>query len=68
MLGEGIVSLGTAVVTDDLRNVKASAKIVSSSRTRSLTRSAAEVKEVAPSLLRNATSICWSVLVMPPIW
>jgi hypothetical protein len=40
MLGEGIVSFGSALVTLSRRNAKWSAKIVSGSETRSATRMA----------------------------
>ena len=48
MLGEGMVSFGTAVVTVSRRNVKSSAKIVSSSRILPWTRMAAGVNSMSP--------------------
>ena len=49
MLGEGIVSFGTAVVVADFKKRNASPKIVWSSRILLETCSAAEVKNVVPS-------------------
>jgi hypothetical protein len=66
MLGEGMVSLGTAVVTADFKNSKASPKIVVSMPTRPLTFRAADVNDVVPSLFLKATCSCSSDLVIPP--
>ena len=49
MLGDGMVSLGVAVVTAPARKRKASAKIGSSRRILALTRSAAGVNSIVPS-------------------
>ncbi len=51
MFGEGMVSLGTAVVTCDRRNVKASAKIVSLILSLLSTRIDAGVNSMSPAAL-----------------
>ena len=66
MLGDGMVSLGTAVVTASARNRKSSAKIGSSSRTRPSTASPAVVKSLSPAALCMCTRIRSSVRLMPP--
>ena len=68
MFGEGMVSLGTAVVTVFFRNEKASAKIVSCSVTRSWTSSAADWKSSSPCSLRKWTCSSSCVGRMPPSW
>ena len=66
MLGDGIVSFGTAVVTALCRNTKSSAKIGSSSRTRDRTAMPAEVNAVSPAAPCIRTSIRSSVRSIPP--
>ncbi len=68
MLGEGIVSFGTAVLVMDFKNLNASPKIVSSRRALSAIFRAAVVKKVEPSLFLKATSSCSSLRLMPPSW
>ena len=67
MLGDGIVSFGTAVVTALCRNTKSSAKIGSSSRTRDRTAMPAEMNAVSPAAPCIRTSMRSSVRSMPPI-
>lgn len=66
MLGDGIVSLGTAVVTRDFRNVKSSPKIVSPIRILLPTRIDAGVNWISPALLRNFTARLPGALEIPP--
>ena len=66
MLGEGIVSLGVAVVTAPVKNRKASAKMVSPRWMRSSTRGAAGVNFYIPSALRNFTlMLSWAFSTTP---
>ena len=66
MLGDGIVSFGTAVVTVCWRKRKSSAKIGSSSRTRDRTAMPAEVNAVSPAAPCIRTSMRSSVFSIPP--
>ena len=66
MFGDGMVSLGTAVVTWDFRKVNASAKIVSSMRIFPSTRSDAGVNSISPAAFRNWTAMFPGALDMPP--
>ena len=66
MFGDGMVSLGTAVVTWDFRNVKASAKIVLSMRIFPSTRIDAGVNSISPAALRNFTAMFPGVFDTPP--
>ena len=66
MFGDGIVSLGTAVVTWDRRKVKASAKIVSSMPIFPSTRIEAGVNSISPPALRNFTARFPGALDIPP--
>ncbi len=68
MLGDGMVSLGTAVVTVSARNRNASAKIGCSSRTFPSTRSAAGVNSIVPSVFWNWTTRFSSARLIPPSW
>ena len=66
MFGDGMVSLGTAVVTWSFRKVKASAKIVSSMRSFPSTRIEAGVNSISPAAFRNFTARWPGALDMPP--
>ena len=66
MLGDGMVSLGVAVVTRSRRKSNASPKMVSDSVIGSATRTPADSKSTSPVALRMCTWIFWSVVVMPP--
>ena len=66
MFGEGMVSLGTAVVTWDFRKVKASPKIVSSIRSFPSTRIDAGVNSMSPAALWNFTAMLPGALETPP--
>ena len=66
MFGDGIVSLGTAVVTWDFRNVKASPKIVSSIRILLSTRIDAGVNSMSPAAFWNFTARLPGALETPP--
>ena len=66
MFGDGIVCLGTAVVTWDFRNVKSSPKMVSSSLTLLPTCSAAGVHSMVPDALLNFTARFPGALEIPP--
>ena len=68
MLGDGIVSFGTAVETASRTNVKSSAKIVWSSRTGSSTRIDAGVKLMFPLRFLNSTTRSDSSFLTPPSW
>ena len=68
MLGDGIVSFGTAVPTVSRRNVKSSAKIVCSSRTGASTRIEAGVKLMVPLRFLNSTTRSESSFSTPPSW
>jgi hypothetical protein len=69
MLGDGIVSLGVAVLTHSWRNVNASAKIGARRATRSVTCSAAGENSIEPCSLRNCTLRLSSlIVVIPPSW
>ena len=66
MLGDGMVSFGTAVVTVSATNRKSSAKIGSASRTLPSTASPAVVNSLSPAALCIRTRICSSVRLIPP--
>ena len=66
MFGDGMVSLGTAVVTWDFRNVKASAKIVSLIVSLLSTRIDAGVNSMSPAALWNFTARLPGALDTPP--
>ena len=66
MLGDGIVSLGVALVTHSCRNWKWSAKIGFSSVIREPTWVAAGVHSMSPSALWNLTFSWPGVFSMPP--
>ena len=66
MLGDGMVSFGTFVVTVSRRNVNASPKIVRGNEIRSCTLSAADSKSSSPSSLRKCTCSFSSVGSTPP--
>ena len=66
MFGEGMVSLGTAVVTCDRRNEKASPKIVSSMCSLPSTRIEAGVYSMSPAALWNFTARLPGALDTPP--
>ncbi len=67
MFGDGIVSFGvTPSPAVSCRNAKWSAKIVSSSRTLSCTRSAAVLNSMSPDSLWNWTLILSSAGLIPP--
>ena len=68
MLGDGIVSFGSAEDTLWDRNRKSSAKIGSSSSTRLVTAIPGVSNEVSLVLLCMEMRSCWSVFVMPPSW
>jgi hypothetical protein len=61
-----MVSLGTAVVTCDCRNVKASAKIVSSIPSLPSTRIDAGVNSISPAALWNFTAMFPGAFDTPP--
>ena len=66
MFGDGMVSLGTAVVTWDFRNEKASPKIVSSMWSLLSTRIDAGVYSMSPAALWNFTARLPGALETPP--
>ena len=66
MFGDGMVSLGTAVVTWDFRNVKSSPKIVSLILSLLSTRIEAGVNSMSPAALWNCTAMFPGVLDTPP--
>jgi hypothetical protein len=66
MFGDGMVSLGTAVVTWERRKVNASAKIVSSIRTFPSTWIDAGVNSMSPAALWNWTFRLPGALDTPP--
>ncbi len=66
MFGDGMVSLGTAVLTWDLRNVKSSPKMVSSMRIFPSTRIDAGVNSISPDAFRNFTAMFPGALDIPP--
>ena len=68
MFGDGIVSFGVAPSTVDSRNSNASAKIVWSRWTFSVTRSAAGVHSTVPCSLRNWTLMSPGACSIPPSW
>ena len=68
MLGDGIVSFGTAVATFSRRKVKSSAKIVCSSRTGAPTRIEAGVKLTSPLAFLNSTTRSDASFSTPPSW
>ena len=68
MLGDGIVSFGSAERHCCARNRKSSAKIGSSSSTRPVTAIPGVSNEVSLVLLCMEMRSCWSVFVMPPSW
>ena len=68
MLGDGIVSFGTAVVTLSRRNAKSSPKIVCSSRTGDDTRIDGGVNVIVPPALRNSTARSEASFSTPPSW
>ena len=68
MFGEGMVCLGTAVVTWSLTNVKSSPKMVWSSRTLLPTCSAAGVHSMVPDGLVNCTARWPGAREIPPSW
>ena len=69
MLGDGIVSFGTAVVTVSRRNANASPKMVCSRCTGASTCSDGAANTILPSSLRNSTFMESSTTrEMPPSW
>ena len=68
MLGDGIVSFGTAVVTLSRRNAKSSPKIVWSSRSGSSTRIDGGVNTMLPPGLWNSTASSDASFLTPPSW
>ena len=66
MFGDGMVSLGTAVVTWLRRNVKASAKMVSSIPSLPSTRIDAGVNSMSPAALWNFTAMLPGAFETPP--
>ena len=68
MLGDGIVSFGTAVVTVSRTNAKSSPKIVWSSRSGSSTRIEGGVKTMLPPGLWNSTARSEASFSTPPSW
>ncbi len=66
MFGDGMVSLGTAVVTCDFRNEKASAKIVSLILSLLSTRIDAGVNSMSPAALWNFTARLPGAFDTPP--
>ena len=66
MFGDGIVNLGTAVVTWDFRNVKSSPKMTLSSLTLLPICSAAGVHSMVPDGLTNFTARFPGALEIPP--
>ncbi len=68
MFGDGMVCLGTAVLTCDVRYVKSSPKMVRSIRTLLPTCSAAGVHSMVPDGLVNFTARWPGALDIPAIW
>ena len=68
MLGDGIVSLGVALVTTLCRNSKSGAKIGFSSVTLPSMCIAAGVNSMSPSALWNLTARLPGDFEMPPSW
>ena len=68
MLGDGMVCLGTAVVTTDFRYSKSGPKIVWSRPTLRFTVSAAGVYSMSPAGLWNLTSRFPGAWPIPPSW
>ncbi len=68
MLGEGIVSFGTFVVTVSWRKLNASPKIVSETPSLLSMWSAAGVNSMSPSSLWNLTEMWPASWVMPSSW
>ena len=68
MLGDGIVSFGTLVVTVFCRNEKSSPKIVRDTPRGPLTCSAAGLNSSSPFSLKNLTAMCPASFVIPSSW
>ena len=68
MLGDGIVSFGTAVVTLSRTNAKSPPKIVWPRRTGAVTRIDAGVKTIDPLGLWNSTARSDACFSTPPSW
>ena len=66
MFGDGIVCLGTAVVTWDFRNAKSAPKMVCSSATLPPTCKAAGVHSMVPEGFMNFTDRLPGALEIPP--